>query len=219
MDHSFTDKVTWPMSQAKLSWYLAPSFIFTHCLCMNTARWPIPRGPETADTLVKLEKVTDAHLHSSRIRPCQPMERWFRADTLLVLVFGRTLVLRAARPFCRAWSCWLRFARLGQDLVRCGPGGSLTRDGSPSVSDGGCLWPSCFWGVSLPPHGYRHTSPGASVWVYPGFCQGCLKAFLKKAKKERTFLIPFFYTLPFFLPLCYLIGSPPQVGRELILSF
>lgn len=53
MDHSFRDKVTWPMSQAELSCYMTPPFASTHHLCTNAARRPIPRGLQTG--------VTDVH--------------------------------------------------------------------------------------------------------------------------------------------------------------
>lgn len=109
------------------------------------------------------------------------------------------LGLWAARPSCSPWSCWLRCLL---DLVRTwwdgGPGGSLTRDGSPSVSHGGCLWPPCFWGVRLPPHGSSH---GASGWVYAGFWQGCLKALIEKEKEGKKVFNTFF--LYFFLYLFF----------------
>lgn len=170
--------MTCPVSQAELSWCMAPPFTFPHYLCINTAGLPIPRGSKTADTLLRLEKFTDVHFCSCRVGPCQPMEGWFHfhADIPLSCLW---LVLWTARPCYSTWIIEWGVCKIcpGPGEI-WGPGGSLCRDNSPSVAERGCLWPSWFWGEKLP--GYLPMAVPTPVLelhfgIYPGFWQEWLK--------------------------------------------
>lgn len=135
--------VTCPMSRSGCT---APPFMFTHYLCINAPGWPIPRGSKAADTLLRLQKVTEVHWCGCRAGPCQPMEGWLHADIPLSWSLPGAASVR-----CKALLQHLEvlsevFARLVQDLVRWGACRELIQGQLTLCGWGGCLWPSCFRG-------------------------------------------------------------------------
>lgn len=184
------------MSQTELSW-CSPFHI--HTLFMHKCCWMThSQGLKDFRHIVEAgEGCRCAFYVAAESDPVSPwrdgsMQTFPCPDLWLMLVLWAT-------PCWNTWGCWVRCF---QDLSRTwwdeGPGGSLSRDNSPSVAEGGCLWPAWFWGQRLPPHGFGHTNSGLSFWVYPGFWQGCLEPLIQKAKEgKKIFLTPFF--LYFFL--------------------
>lgn len=190
--YSIRDKVTRPMSQAELSWCMAPPFTFTHYLCINAAGWPIPRGSKTADTLLRRRLQMCTYV-AAGLAPVSPWRD------------GSTSMQTFPCPISGwGWFCELQgpvvapellsevFARLVQDLVRWGPGGSLSRDNRPLwLRVGACGHPGFEEEGCLP-----MAVPTPILELHFGFIldfgKGASNLWYRWQRKKRKALIPFF---------------------------
>lgn len=123
--YSIRDKVTCPMSRAGC---MAPPFMFTHYLCINAPGWPIPRAQRLQTRCWGCKRLQMCIYVAAGLDPVSP---WRDGSMQTFSGLCLVLVLWAARP-CVEVRCLQDLSRTWWDG---GPGGSSSRDNSPSVDE------------------------------------------------------------------------------------